>query len=176
MLCRPLGSSDGVERKEELSILQVNDICVTLWLEGSTKQWYIGYCKEANDNGTFEVEHIHRIKSKPNLIRKSPICSDWCDVRHEQVLKCDVVGEWDFQTTELWHLLWRIMKSLTACLQTYNVWLTLNLVLLCFNCLCFIGFLLLYISINFIRMSKLSNKVAWKFLTVIIKRNTFFQC
>ena len=80
---------------EELSILQVNDTCVTLWLEGSTKQWYIGYCKEVNDNGTFEVDHIHRVKSNSNLIWKFPFRSDLCNVHPEQVLKCDVVGEWD---------------------------------------------------------------------------------
>ena len=48
-----LRSNNQEVDNEESSILHINDICITLWLEGKEKQWYIGYCKEINDDGTF---------------------------------------------------------------------------------------------------------------------------
>ena len=80
---------------EESSILHINDICITLWLEGKEKQSYIGYCKEINDDGTFSVDHIHRVKNHSNLAWKFPSRPDTCKVDAEQVLKCEIVGEWD---------------------------------------------------------------------------------
>ena len=86
------GNKQVVDNEEEL-ILQINDICVTLWLEGKVKQWYIGYSKEIADDGTFVVDHIHRVKKDSNLSWKFPSHPDICNVDVEQVLK--IVEDWD---------------------------------------------------------------------------------
>ena len=41
------------------------------------------------------VEHIHRIKNHSNLAWKFPSRPDTCKANAEQVLKCEIVGEWD---------------------------------------------------------------------------------
>ena len=90
-----LRSNDPEIDREEASILKINDICVTLWMEGKGKQWYIGYCKEVNQDGTFMVDHIHRVNKHSNLVWKFPTQPDACNIDAEQVLKCEIVGEWD---------------------------------------------------------------------------------
>ena len=91
-----LKNGDGVVGVvEEEAILVVNQICVTVWNEVNGKQWYIGYCTEVKENGTFLVEHVDRVKKNSNLKWKYPVSPDTCVVDAEQVMQCEIVGDWN---------------------------------------------------------------------------------
>ena len=42
--------------------IMINKIYVTLWSEGRKNKWYLGYCVNCNDDGTFTMDHMHRVK------------------------------------------------------------------------------------------------------------------
>ena len=59
------------------SLLAVNQICVTLWMEDNgRKTWYVGYCKEVLDKETFVVEHLERVKRGSSLKWRYPVMED----------------------------------------------------------------------------------------------------
>ena len=43
-------------------LITVNQICITLWIENGTRNWYVGYCKEVKDNDTYVIEHLERVR------------------------------------------------------------------------------------------------------------------
>ena len=60
-----LQSSDDFDESVSSDLLNIslNQMCVTLWLDGNNEPaWYLGYCVEIDvENEEFTVEHLHRI-------------------------------------------------------------------------------------------------------------------
>ena len=76
-------------------MLDINQICVTLWNVDHRKVWYIGYCKEIKENGGFIIECLDRVKNNSDLKWKYPSCNDICVAEAEQLLQIEIEGEWD---------------------------------------------------------------------------------
>ena len=79
----------------EVSTLECNEACVTLWNESGALKWYVGYCTKVINNDLFEVEHLQRCEKNSNLKWKYPAKPDIQNVALEQILVCSVVGEWN---------------------------------------------------------------------------------
>ena len=57
--------------------------------------WYVGYCIGINNDGTYRIEHIHRTNKNCNLKWRYPSKEDIADVEEDQILDCDIDGDWD---------------------------------------------------------------------------------
>ena len=69
-------SNNNAEEK----LLDVNQICVTLWLTKAGKQLqYLGYCQEVLEDNKW----------------KYPVKEDIAIVDADQIMICDITGEWD---------------------------------------------------------------------------------
>ena len=75
--------------------IMINKIYVTLWSEGRKNQWYLGYCVNCNDDGTFTMDHMHRVKKTCNVQWKYPDVPDTCNVKVDQILTIRPAGNWD---------------------------------------------------------------------------------
>ena len=53
--------------KNEHSI-QIVENYVTLIVEGNTNTWYIATCTKKNDDGTYEMDHLHRVDNCSDFI------------------------------------------------------------------------------------------------------------
>ena len=59
----PQSSNDSQMQIEDDEIpIMINDIYVTLWNEERHNQWYLAYCLSCNEDGTFTMDHMHRVK------------------------------------------------------------------------------------------------------------------
>ena len=56
------------ETHVDVSLLQVNDICVSLWIgDNEEKLWYIGYCLEVDEeHGEYVVDHLNHVNQSSN--------------------------------------------------------------------------------------------------------------
>ena len=84
----------NAKQDDDSLILEINQICVTLQTGEYGKIWYIGYCKEVKDNKEFIIEHL-RVDLDSNLKWKYPTSNDICVVEADQILQCEIDGEWD---------------------------------------------------------------------------------
>ena len=66
-----------------------------MWTGEHGQLWYIGYCKEVKDNQEFVIEHLDQVSMDSNLKWKYPTSNDICVVEAEQILQCEIDGEWD---------------------------------------------------------------------------------
>ena len=82
-------------RGDHEEIMNVGDMCVTLWIEKGGRNWYLGYCVKVCGNGLYEVEHIHRAAKDSNLMWKYPTTDDIATVDVDQILDCEIDGEWN---------------------------------------------------------------------------------
>ena len=62
-----------------------NQIYVTLWIEKNKYTWYIGHCIGNNNDGTYKIEHLHRVNKSSNLKWKNPTLPDISDVNPENI-------------------------------------------------------------------------------------------
>ena len=81
--------------QEENNLLDVGQMCVTLWNENGQRIWYLGYCIENCHDGLYTVEHIHRRSTSSNLKWKYPARNGTSQVDEEQILDCKIDGEWN---------------------------------------------------------------------------------
>ena len=65
--------------------IEVNQIYVTLWIEKNKHTWYIGHCIGNNNDGTYKIEHLHRVNKSSNLKWKNPTLPDISDVNPENI-------------------------------------------------------------------------------------------
>ena len=79
----------------EDKLLDVNQMCVTLWLTNAGKQWYLGYCQEVLNHAKFVVEHLEHVKQGSNLKWRYPVKDDITTVDADQVIICDITDGWD---------------------------------------------------------------------------------
>ena len=76
-------------------LITVNQICIALWIENGTRNWYVGYCKEVKENDTYVIEHLERVRRGCNLKWRYPTTEDIQVVEGDQLLDCEINGDWD---------------------------------------------------------------------------------
>ena len=82
---------------EELSTsLIVIQLCVVVWQNCDSKyEWFIASVKRMTNDG-YVVDHLHRTVTGVNNNWKYPKTEDIQTAEPEQIVKCDVKGEWDY--------------------------------------------------------------------------------
>ena len=55
----------------------------------------MGYCKEVKDNDTYVIEHLERVRQGCNLKWRYPTTEDIQVVEGDQLLDCEINGDWD---------------------------------------------------------------------------------
>ena len=74
--------------------IEVNQIYVTLWIEKNEHTGYIE-CIGNNSDGTYKIEHLHRVNKSSNLKWKNPTFPDISDVNPENILFHQIDEDWD---------------------------------------------------------------------------------
>ncbi|CAB4063630.1 unnamed protein product [Lepeophtheirus salmonis] len=64
-------------------------------LKGECNTWYIASCENRKDDGTFQMDHLVRVKKCNTLTWKYPRKPDTLDLHSASILDFDVDGEWD---------------------------------------------------------------------------------
>ena len=83
----------GKEDENEDVLLEKGQICVTLWKECVKEIWYLGYCKDINEeDGTYTIDHLHDINNNLNLKWKYPSKGDVTHVEDDQI---QILGDWN---------------------------------------------------------------------------------
>jgi hypothetical protein len=76
-------------------VICVNDMCVVVWQEEDCGyQWYLGYIKEVT-SGKLLIDHLARALKKSDSKWKYPSQEDIHQADPEQIVKCNVEGDWD---------------------------------------------------------------------------------
>ena len=76
--------------------IQINQLCVVAWQNYEGKyEWYTGYVKSF-DNGSYIVDHLHRDVEGSHTKWKYPGREDLQTVAPQQIIECDIQGQWDF--------------------------------------------------------------------------------
>ena len=70
-------------------------MCVVVWADGMSYSWYLGYIKEHCGDGTYEVDHLSRANKTSDTKWKYPSTADVQLVNREQIVECNIVGQWD---------------------------------------------------------------------------------
>ena len=79
------------------SNVQLIELCVVVWQNCDAKyEWYIGYVKSVDDNGMYKVDHLRRVLDSSHTKWKYPSREDVQTVEPEQIVKCDIKGQWDY--------------------------------------------------------------------------------
>ena len=73
----------------------------TLWNEGRKNQWYLAICLNSNVDGTFLMDHMHRVKKNCNNQWKLADLPDTCSVKVDQILPIKPNGHWNFTNFNL---------------------------------------------------------------------------
>ena len=81
--------------------IEVGKYYVTLISEGNCNTWYIASCETRNDNGTFQMDHLTRVKKGNDLTWKHPRKPDPLDLHPASILDCIVDGEWNVSNNRL---------------------------------------------------------------------------
>ena len=87
-----------VQQQDESAGPETNRLCVIVWNTDGVPNWFLGYVKEKNNNGSFVVEHLERLEKGKNVYWKYPIPDDVQIVVQEQILLVKINGEWDIGT------------------------------------------------------------------------------
>ena len=64
-------------------------------MPGGKKNQYLGYCQEVLEDDKFVVEHLDRVKQSSDLKWKYPEKTDIATVDADQIMVCDITGDWD---------------------------------------------------------------------------------
>lgn len=88
--------SPQIDMEENIGSIKINELYVTLWNERRKNQWYLSYCVSENNDGTFHMDHMHRVKNTSHNEWKYPDMSDTCYVELDQILSIKPIGKWDF--------------------------------------------------------------------------------
>ena len=64
-------------------------------VDNGMKTWFLGYCQEVLQDGKLDVEHLDRVRKGSNLKWKYPVTPDIATVDADQIMVCDITGDWD---------------------------------------------------------------------------------
>ncbi|KAG1653603.1 hypothetical protein GQR58_025471 [Nymphon striatum] len=87
-----VGTEDDME-------IEIGKYYVTLITEGECNTWNIASCDNRNDDGTFQMDHLVRVKKGNNLTWKHSRIPDTLDLHSASILDCHVDG------TQFWPIL-----------------------------------------------------------------------
>ena len=75
----------------------VNTMCVVVWADSKdlSYSWYLEYVKKHSEDGTFKVGHLTRAFKTSDSKWKYPNSSDIQLVLPEQMVECEIIGQWD---------------------------------------------------------------------------------
>ena len=73
----------------------VGNYYATLLKEGSANTWYIASCEQQNDNGTYRMDHLMRVKAGNNKLWKHPPKLDSLDLNSSSIVDLRIDGEWN---------------------------------------------------------------------------------
>ena len=92
-------SENSKLKKQEAPVPEklINTMRVVVWSDGASYSWYLGYIKKEHceNRDTYEVDHLSRIVRSSDTKWKYPSTPDVQQVHREQIIKCDIVGQWD---------------------------------------------------------------------------------
>ena len=78
-------------------VVGINEMCVVVWQNCDSKyDWYIGYVKSLDKNGMYSIDHLHRLLDGSHSKWKYPSREDVQLVESDQIIKCDIHGQWDY--------------------------------------------------------------------------------
>ena len=70
-------------------------MCIVVWAEGQDSySWYLGYVKEYSGDGAFKIDHLTREVKTSDSKWKYPWSPDIQLVYQDQIIECDVIGQW----------------------------------------------------------------------------------
>ena len=89
-------SSSTEDKAPESEVLKINDLCVVVWQNDQRKyEWYIGYVKSSKPDSLYHIDHLHRVDAAADVHWKYPSREDNQTAERNQVVSCDVEGQWD---------------------------------------------------------------------------------
>ena len=113
--------STVVETTTEAEIeIEVGKYYVTLISEGNCNTWYIASCENRNDNGTFQMDHLTRVKKGNDFTWKHPRKPDTLDLHPASILDCIVDGEWNVSNKRLMTFSLRNHVAINAMVEECN--------------------------------------------------------
>ena len=74
--------------------------CITLFLEGRATTWYVSMCTKHNDDGTYCMDHLHRVHTGSNLLWKLPAKVDKDNLISKAIVECNIDGDWGVSKEE----------------------------------------------------------------------------
>ena len=78
--------------EEQVVTWKTHELFAVVWDGKKGKKWCIGFYLDHNSDGTFRVDHLKRLRLNSSV--KWPINDDVQDVCEEQVLNCNIQGDW----------------------------------------------------------------------------------
>ena len=113
--------STVVETTTEAEIeIEFGKYYVTLISEGNCNTWYIASCENRNDNGTFQMDHLTRVKKGNDFTWKHPRKPDTLDLHPASILDCIVDGEWNVSNKRLMTFSLRNHVAINAMVEECN--------------------------------------------------------
>ena len=94
-LARALNQTVESSSETELNEIVVRRYYVTLFVEGTKNTWYLSSCEKQNEDGTYEMHHLERVKAKSDLAWKHPKKIDRTDLLEASIVNCEIDGECD---------------------------------------------------------------------------------
>ena len=86
------GNSSTNDEGDDIPEFELNKIYVTLWFENELPTWYLGYCISKNDDNSYRIEDLERVKKPSNLKWKNPRVPDTADIMAENLFECNIAG------------------------------------------------------------------------------------
>ena len=75
--------------------LVIGKYYVTLITEGNLNTWYIASCEGRNDDQTYAMDHLVRVRKDCDLTWKHPPKPDVLNLHSSSIMDWSVNGEWD---------------------------------------------------------------------------------
>ena len=77
---------------------RINTMCAVVWAnDRRSYSWYLGYIKKVSEDGEFMVDHLTRTVRSSDTSWKYPSSADTHFVTQEQIIDCEIDGEWDMK-------------------------------------------------------------------------------
>ena len=89
-------------QEKEPHVYEINKLCVNVWHEGETINWYLGYFTSIKEENIFVVEQLVRAGGS-DLMWVHPSTPVFEDIDSDQVLRCKngklfpVKGNWNYE-------------------------------------------------------------------------------
>ena len=111
----------GIAKYKKETSVHVNQVCVVVWIDKSGEyEWFLGYITEEKEEG-YMVDHLHCTDPTSHTTWAYPSREDIHVADADQILSCDVVGEWDLKDTRNTRFILKNVKDIMATFQKHYV-------------------------------------------------------